>query len=211
MKILIFGASTTYGKYDPDGGWAQRLRKHIDENAKITNTNAIFNLGVSGDTSEDLLRRFEFETGGRIKKLKENEDLIFIFSIGVNDSKYNHTKNKMEVEPGKFRENIGNLIQMARKFSPKIVFIGSQPVDDSRVDPAPWNTTKSFRLESIKQFNQIVEEVCKEESTHFIEILSEWSQSDHKNLLEDGLHPNAAGHKKIFELVRDFLTKQKII
>jgi len=30
-------------------------------------------------------------------------------------------------------------------------------------------------------------------------------------LLEDGLHPNSEGHKKIFESVKEFLIKNKII
>jgi len=32
-----------------------------------------------------------------------------------------------------------------------------------------------------------------------------------KNMLMDGLHPNSKGHQKIFEIVRDYLKKEKLI
>ena len=32
-----------------------------------------------------------------------------------------------------------------------------------------------------------------------------------KEDLEDGLHPNSAGHEKMFQRVKDFLIKNKII
>ena len=33
-KILIFGDSICYGKWDKEGGWVTRLRKYIDQNLK---------------------------------------------------------------------------------------------------------------------------------------------------------------------------------
>ena len=30
-QILVFGTSTTYGCWDIEGGWVQRLRKYLDE------------------------------------------------------------------------------------------------------------------------------------------------------------------------------------
>jgi len=34
---------------------------------------------------------------------------------------------------------------------------------------------------------------------------------DYKGLLEDGLHPNSTGHKKIYEIVKGFLVENRII
>lgn len=205
-KILIFGGSTTYGKCDPEGGWAGRLRKHIDQNAKNIDLNSIFNLGISGDTTEDVLRRFEFETKHRIK---EDKDLIFIFSIGVNDAQFRHDKQDTATSPEKFRKNLAELVRMARKFSPKIVFLGFQPVDESRTDP--WKPNKSYRMEHIEKYDNIVKEFCKKTGTRFIDILPTLRQGDYKSILYDGLHPTSEGHQKIFEIVRDFLSEQKLI
>ena len=76
-NILVFGDSITYGAWDKDGGWVQRLRKFLDENYEDF---FVCNLGVSGNNSDDLLKRFEFETEQRIKEEKKT---IFIFAIGI--------------------------------------------------------------------------------------------------------------------------------
>ena len=75
-KILIFGDSIIWGAFDTEGGWATRLKKYFDENRKEDFNYQVYNLGVSGDTTEDLLDRFEFETKQRIN---EEEETIFIF------------------------------------------------------------------------------------------------------------------------------------
>ena len=71
-QILIFGDSIIYGAWDREGGWAARLRKFLDEKT-LTEEDfycLVYNLGISGDTTEDLLERFEFETEQRIKEKK---------------------------------------------------------------------------------------------------------------------------------------------
>ena len=75
------------------------------------------------------------------------------------------------------------------------------------MDPVPWHPEISYKNKYIKQFNGIVKQVCKENDINFIEILDKLSKED----LKDGVHPNSEGHKKIFEIVRDFLVKNKII
>jgi lysophospholipase L1-like esterase len=45
----------------------------------------------------------------------------------------------------------------------------------------------------------------------FIEIFENWKKISYESLLYDGLHPNSEGHKKIFETVKNYLVKNKII
>ena len=87
-QILVFGDSISYGKWDKEGGFVQRMKNFLDEEtlSKSENEHTIYNLGVSGNTTEDLLERFEFETKQRLKE--DDEELIFIFAIGVNDSQF---------------------------------------------------------------------------------------------------------------------------
>jgi len=210
MRILIFGDSITYGAWDKEGGWVQRLRKFLDEKT-LTEPDfycLVYNLGVSGDTTDDLLGRFEFETEQRIK---EKEEMVFIFAIGINDSQFVHSKNSLRVRPEKFKNNIQALINTAKQFSLKIIFVGLTPVDESRTTPIPWNTDKSYKNEYIRQYNDIIKTVCKANSFLFIEIFEPLNKLDYKNLLEDGLHPNSSGHQKIFEIVKEFLNINKII
>ncbi len=119
MKILIFGDSITYGACDREGGWVQRLRKFLDEKNLTENDDfSLYNLGVGGDNTEDILKRFEPETKARID---EEEETVFIFAIGINDSQFVHGKNRLRVLPEKFKNNIQVPIGAAKQFSHKII------------------------------------------------------------------------------------------
>lgn len=202
--ILIFGDSIIYGAWDKEGGWVERLKKfsHQKTLAEKRNNLLLYNLGVSGDTTEDLLERFKPETK---RRLDEEEENIIIFSIGVNDSQINK-KNRLLVPPEKFKENIQKLINLSKEVAQKIIFVGFTPVDESKVDPMPWKPTHSYKNECIKEYDNFVKEVCDKNKILFIEIFKEFMKENYKNLLEDGVHPNTEGHQKIFEIVKDFLT-----
>jgi lysophospholipase L1-like esterase len=120
-KILCFGNSITYGYCDIElGGWVQRLRKFLDEKVK-QNTKLyfeVYNLEIPGDTTEDLLKRFKTETKARLIEL-DKEDVIIIFSIGINDSQYIHDEASLRVPERKFKENIKKLISLAKKLHQK--------------------------------------------------------------------------------------------
>jgi len=203
--ICIFGDSIVWGAVDYEGGgWVTRLFIRLGKDFEID----VYNLGVSGDKTLNILERFEFETKTRIE---EGEEAILIFAIGINDSYFVHSENAFMTPSEEFKTNIQKLIDRAQKISAKIIFIGLTPVDESKTTPIPWNTDKSYKNENIKKYNEIIKSICKEKSIHFIEIFDKWIDFDYQDLLEDGLHPNSEGHKKIFETVKDFLIQNKII
>ena len=84
-QILVFGDSVAWGAWDKEGGWVARLRKLVDERTLSTpefhNVDffMVYNLGVSGDTSKWLLKRFE---PGVKQRLKEKDKTIIIIAIG---------------------------------------------------------------------------------------------------------------------------------
>lgn len=210
-RILVFGDSITYGAWDKESGWVQRLRKLIDKKNISDPINAdflIYNLGVSSDTSQSVLERFESEIKSRSRG---NEELILIFAIGINDSHYIHSKNNFTYTHQEFQDNLQNIISLAKNYSSKIIFLGLTPVDDSKMDPSPWNKDESYKNEYIQEFNNIIKSVCKKNDVYFIEIFKKLIKKDYKNLLIEGLHPNTNGHKKIFQIVKNFLIKNKII
>lgn len=209
-QIFVFGDSITYGAWDKEGGWVQRLRKFLDEKTSPEKEDyfLVYNLGVDSDTTEDVLRRFKFETEQRLEK---EEETLIIFSVGINDSLFVHSQNGLYVPQEKFKENTQKLIELAQKFSSKIIFVGLTPVDESKTTPVPWDKDISYKNEYIKVFNGIIKSVCEKDDILFIEIFEDWLKLDYKNLLEDGLHPNSEGHKKVFEIVRDFIIENKIV
>ncbi len=201
--ICVFGASITWGAVDPEhGGWVGRLKTFLDleRNFEID----VYNLGVSDDKSTDLLKRFDVEC-------KAREPNIILISIGINDSQYINDKNNLRTPPEEFKSNIQKLIKIGQAFTSKIVFVGFNPVDESKTMPIPWSSEKYYTNENVKKYNNIVESVCEENSLPFVEIFEEWMKLNYKELLEDGLHPNPKGHQKIFEAVKDFLIQNKII
>ncbi len=209
-QILIFGDSIAYGAWDKEGGWVQRLRKFVDEK-NLTDSDfycRVYNLGISGNSSKNLLERFEFETKQR---LKESEETIIVFAIGINDSYFVHNENSHRVPINKFKENIQKLTDLAKKFSSKIIFVGLTSVDETKTTPIPRDINKSYKNENIRKYNEIIKSICEENEILFIEIFEDWIKLNYENLLEDGLHPNSEGHKKIFESVKEFLIKNKII
>lgn len=45
----------------------------------------------------------------------------------------------------------------------------------------------------------------------FTNIFEEFERQYYKKLLFDGIHSNSKGHQKIFEIVKDYLIKNKMI
>jgi len=147
MSILVFGDSITWGTADFEhGGWVTRLFIELGRDFEID----VYNLGVSGDKTPDLLERFESETKARVE---EGEEVILIFAIGINDSYFIHSKNTLMTPLEEFKVNIQELIDRAQKISSKIIFVGLTPVDEPKTTPIPWNTDKSYTNENIKKYN----------------------------------------------------------
>lgn len=208
--ILVFGTSITYGAWDSEGGWVARLRKFLDEktiSSNYKNYGLVYNLGVLGDKTEDVLKRFEPETKAR---LEHSNEIIVIFHVGTNDTIFNDKFNATEVSPEQFGKNLKLLLDKAKKYTKKIIVVGSMPVD-KRVDPIPWSPGRSYKNELVEKFDKIMASVSKDEGVHFIEVFKRFIDGDYSSLLADGVHMNDEGHKKLYELVRDYLLKEKII
>ena len=123
--ILAFGDSIVQGFWDKEGGWVQRLKKHLTE-ISINNHSdyfSVFNLGVSGDTSKDLLARFEFETKNRLNDGEGKNDTLIIFSIGTNDSIFNNKTKLHLISQEEYRKNLTELLELAKKYASKVIFL----------------------------------------------------------------------------------------
>lgn len=209
-QILVFGDSIAAGAWTDEGGWVNLLQKYWYKKRLEDQDNyfLIYNLGISGDTTQELLARFEKETKARLDEEAEN---IIIFAIGINDVQWVNDEKHTRLSKEEFTDNLEKLIELARGYSTKIIFLGLTPVDEAKVDPIPWIPELSYKNEHIKQFNQLIRTVCQENSLYFIDIFENWIKLDYQKLLFDGAHPNTKGHKRIFEKVKTFLRGNKII
>lgn len=210
VYICVFGDSIEYGAWDTAGGWVQRLRTWLDESAP--KEHIIYNCGISGDSSSDLLKRFKAESKARFKEADEyKEGKIIIISVGGNDSLWLLDKKKLKVQPKQTEKNVRKIIDVARKFTNKIILVGVLPADESKTNPFAWNSKMFFKNENIANTNKIIKSVCNSKGVPFVDVYANWINSDYKNLLSDGAHPNSDGHKKIFELVRNVLIEKNVL
>ncbi len=197
-RICVFGDSTGWGAWDLEkGGWVNRLWLFLAENGERETD--IYNLSISGGTTDTILARFEAEA-------KTREADILIFQSGGNDAAYEHKEDNYQVPLDKFRKNIEEIIQRAKKITDKVVFIGFKNVDEAKTKPVPW-VDIYYTNENIEKYSKTMKDVCEERNVLFLNIFGLLAKED----LDDGLHPNAAGHKKIFEVVKEFLLENKII
>lgn len=211
MNLLIFGSSITWGAWDKQGGWAQRLKSFCDNKASesdFDNYTAVYCLGVSGDNTVDLLTRFDTEVKARID---DEEKTLILIEIGINDSQYILAENKHRVSPDEYKENLLRLIEKSRQYKTDLIFVGLTPVDDSKVDPTPWTPGKSYRLEFVEKYEKILKEISQEQNIQFIEIMGKFKEKDYKNLLTDGLHPNTEGHQVMYEIAKEYLLEKGLI
>jgi lysophospholipase L1-like esterase len=206
--ILVFGDSIAYGAWDKEGGWVSRLKEFLHKKAPPSSDSCslVYNLSVSGETTEDLLERFDFEAAQRA-----GQNMVIVFAIGINDLQFIESGHDSTKTLARFKENITELAQTASRMSDKVFFVGLTPLDEKKTHPLASDGENPYTNESVRAFNRIIEAVCSEEKAKFIDIFSGFMKKGHERLLEDGLHPNSDGHRLIFELVRGALTKNKTI
>lgn len=186
MVIAVWVDSITYGSCDSEGlGWVGRLRKKLALHGDIIN---IYNLGVCGNTSEDLLRRFKIEA----EVIKPDE---IVFAIGINDSKYPNESDVNLVPLSNYRHNLETLISLAKEYTNKITIVGATGVNEG------WRSVKGSRFlnEEIEKYNVAMREVATAHSLNFIDMFYVINTSSD---LEDGLHPNTSGYQKMYEVFK---------
>jgi lysophospholipase L1-like esterase len=190
MNILVFGDSITYGACDDKcGGWVNRLRLHLDK--KYDYGTDVFNLGISGEVTAEVLARFDDDCRGRVQA---HHRTVIIFAIGTNDAQ--DIDGADRVGGAEFERNIIGLVNKSRRYTRDIVFVGLTPVDEART-----TGRISYLNEKVVQFDGIIEKVAKEQGAAYVKMFDCLCAGD----LADGLHPNDVGHEKMFERMRDAL------
>ena len=197
MRILFFGDSITQGLWDTKAGWVGRLREHFDalamQNLQHNTQPEIFNLGVSGDTTRDLLTRIESET--KVRRW-ENDPLMAVIAIGTNDGSL----------LDEFKVNLEQIVAIIRPLTETVVLVGNPACDETRTTPVFWGDY-SYNNQDLERSEQIIATVAKEHGLPYVPVFQKFKQElDAGNdLLQDGLHPNAEGHQLIADLCKPVL------
>jgi lysophospholipase L1-like esterase len=196
-RLCVWGSSIARGTGDEAiGGWVERLRRDFEKSPVDVR---VYNLGISGDTSSGLVKRFSVEYDAR------NPEIVLI-AIGLNDSSFFTKKTKPRVDLKTYEKNLGFLYKKAKKKS-KVLFVTLTPVDESKVMPVPWRTEIYYSNDMIEKYNSALKKFCVKNSIPLIDLEGILKIKD----LGDGLHPNSTGHKKMHLAIKKFLLENKIV
>ena len=171
--LCVFGDSIVVGSDDREaGGWVARLRLDFNSRERIS----VYNLGVDGDRSEQLLRRLGSEAAAR------NVSVIVI-AIGANDLGWHGSAG---TDSALFRERYDGILSEAGRFTRRILTLGILNVDES-------NESHGVSNRQVLAFNAIIEELTRARAADFLDLFGALEPED----FVDGLHPNASGHSKL--------------
>lgn len=199
MILCVFGDSIAHGYSDSEGGWVARINAHFGREA-IQNPDldypTVYNLGVSGDTTEDLLLRIEAETAAREW---EDEEIFLIIAIGTNDCARKPTE--LQVTENKSKKNLNAIVERMKPVTDGIIMLGVPAVDEGRTAPVDW-VDATYLNTDLAIMETAIAEVAKEQEVTYVPVFPYFVQSlEETELLDDGLHPNDVGHALIAQLV----------
>jgi lysophospholipase L1-like esterase len=212
-RLLVFGDSITWGAWDSEGGWATRLKKYTDNQAiknDVDDYDTVYPLGISGDTTNDLLKRLEAEL---INRIDVESNTVVIIAIGINDSQLSISDYSNEISLEDFNKNFQAFFKIIKNNNVKdIIIVGLNPVDENLVNPMPWKPTHGYTNEQIRKYDNYLQQFSNENKLLFINIYDCFENTDdYKKLLSDGLHPNDKGHVLIFNEVLDKLKSLELL
>lgn len=203
-KILIFGDSIAYGKWDLEGGWVARLRMHIDKiyNLGKNGNIQIYNLGIPGEVAPRLAKRFETELKTRV--FPDDKSLV-ILSIGLNDSCPNNWLTQKQTPEIEFKTAIESMITVAKNYGSEILILGLTPVNPEK------SKGLNFTNEAVKIYDQYLTEIAQKLDVHKLDWYQDLIKQNFPDLLVDAAHPNSTGHQILAEKVISYLNQKQLI
>lgn len=179
-RIAIIGDSLTEGYGVPaESSFPKVLEKLCHENGRLDIE--VMSSGSSGSTSASGPSRVQWA-------LKSKPDLIIV-ALGANDG-----LRGLEVE--QMRKNLERTIQEAKKAQVKVVLAGMK---------APPNLGRDYT----KAYENSFSEVAHAEGIPLFPFLLEGVAGEPELNIDDGIHPNEAGHQIMGQNLFRFLTSLK--
>lgn len=185
-SIVFIGSSSVYGEADmKEGGYVNRIHKWI-VNKRLPIK--VYNLGIPGESTDDLLHRAPIE-------LAHRKPSLVVLHIGTNDAAHATKEGSSDISLDEFEKNSRNLISMARQVAQDVLVLTPSPVDDKK-NPHLFGTY--FYNRDVKEYAHRLTEICEEEKVPCINLYKKFSRLLLKRYLHtDGLHLNANGHEYI--------------
>lgn len=193
-RIAAIGDSFIYGRHDPaGGGWVGRLRASLEEPEAGS---AVFNLGIGGETSRDVLRRMDAELASR-------EPNCIIIGVGTNDTRRSAETASLEIDPAETERNLRTLCELAKRKASRVVVASVIPVVEARTRPLDGMYYSNAELRATRS---VQEGVARAFGALFLDF---WTviEREAETIYSDGLHLTGNGHKRLFEHAAPLIRK----
>ena len=186
IRICFVGDSFTNGTGDPTFlGWTGRVCTAIEQSiteASITH----YNLGIRGNTSQQIDARWQIETHLRFPP---GSDARIVFSFGANDVRLE--AGAVLVQTRASVTCAQRMLERAKAQYPTLM-VGAPPVEDRAMN---------LRIQKI---SAAYAQMCAEIEVPYLEVFTPLSQNliwMREVALVDGAHPAAAGYAEFASLV----------
>jgi lysophospholipase L1-like esterase len=206
MDIYCFGDSITFGEYDSErGGWVDRLKMACMARflAHGEPEDCVFNLGIGGETTAMMRARLAAELDAR---LDPDARSLVTLAYGANDAA--ECDGRLRVPPEAYVDHLAWAIAEARRRGCEVWLLDITPV-------APWadgvrNPTGRLRTNAaVAQYNAVLAALAQRTATPLVAVNAAFHARDLATLfVADGVHPNAAGHALVAELVSARLARR---
>ena len=176
--IIAFGDSLYAGyRLGPNEGLAPQLQDALRQKGYAV---TVVNAGVSGDTSAAGLKRLPF-----VLDNVDQDTEIVVLGLGGNDM-------LRGIKPAETRANLDAMLKELQKRKIEVVLTGMVTSPNMGVDYA-------------RAFNPIYPELASKYKVPLMPFFLEGVATDRALLIEDGIHPNAKGIKKIVGNLEPFV------
>ena len=209
MKLVVFGDSIVQGLNDAESnGWVTRLASHLTKRNIETNWNeyhAVFSLGIAGNTSDDVLERLE----GELSVRGSSRGRILMLAVGINDACSDTVRQAYRVPPERYRANLEAMIGVGERECDSIVLVSLLPIIASMLTPIPWAPELVLTDAAREEYDAVLRSVSHDTNTSLVDVFDVFEADT--VYLPDGIHPNAAGHERIFRRVLGFLEEAELL
>lgn len=185
-RLLVLGDSFVAGVGDPSGlGWVGRV---VAAAHAARQPLTAYNLGVRGDTSADVLARFEPEVRARIGAADASYGVVV--GLGTNDM--TEAEGRVRVEPGLAVDNLGRVIETARALGLDVFLVGPPPAGEPAQDARVCALSQRFAA------------LARDRDIPFVDTATAllatpaWTE---EAAAGDGSHPGAGGYGALADLV----------
>lgn len=154
----------------------------------------IYNRGISGDTSGEMLKRLE----NTAIPLAPKKAVIW---VGTNDL-------QAEVPLSDIAANVEKAANLLKeKFNTEIYIVSVIPVNTKSADENIVRTVGIRKNSNITSLNEKYKHLCEKNGYCYIDVYSKLVENNSlpDGLSEDGLHPNVAGYIQISKIIKSFM------